>query len=178
MHSLLVKRQVWQKSFNSELETFDFILEDSKASFGMYVQVEIDEIPWCDEYNINIDRIDEEHQVILDKINSLIRAMNGTSTQEVSDTFEDLKNYTIEHFTYEEGFMQSFNYSSYESHKKVHENLLNTVVDFGKTIENGTLERPKLASFLKNWLFTHIMGVDSRYAEVYFDRSKSYKKSA
>jgi hemerythrin len=67
--------------------------------------------------------------------------------------------------------MQSFSYPSFESHRKVHENLLNVIISFGRKIDQGTLEKAKLASFLKNWLFTHIMGVDTKYADTYLNHS-------
>ena len=49
---------------------------------------------------------------------------------------------------------------------------------FGQKIEDDALDKAKLASFLKNWLFTHIMGVDTKYAEIYFETKDLKNKAA
>lgn len=161
------------KELNKELEGFDKSLNTIKKNFDARLELEIDEIPWSNNYCVNIDHIDHEHQTLLTKINDLIRAMNAENKNELKITFEALKNYTILHFKNEEEFMQSISYPSYASHKKVHDNLLNVVISFGSKIEKGDLDKVKLASFLKNWLFTHIMGVDTKFAHFYFDSNQS-----
>lgn len=63
--------------------------------------------------------------------------------------------------------MQEIRYPLYESHKKIHENLLDQVKLYGLDIEHDRLEDHKLVSFLRNWLISHIMGVDMQYAGHY-----------
>ena len=136
---------------------------------------DLDLIPWSDQYAIGVHDMDDEHQVLLSRINDLITAMNSNDKKEISRTFNSLVDYTVGHFTREEEFMRSFSYPSFESHKRVHENLIGAMERFGQKIKEGTLEKPKLASFLKNWLFTHIMGVDTKYASDYFEKSNGKK---
>lgn len=146
-----------------EIKKFDDVLES--AGVDMNAGVSLDTIPWSKEYELGITQIDDEHQMILAKINDLILAMNSGKLGRIRQSFASLLEITLDHFSYEESYMEANNYSSLASHKRVHENLVRALERFGQKIEDGTLEEAKLASFLKNWLFTHIMGVDTKYAE-------------
>ncbi|MGI4991286.1 bacteriohemerythrin [Halobacteriovorax sp. GFR7] len=137
-------------------------INHTKESQNIRINENIELIPWEDKYNIGISKVDSEHQELLRKINGLINSMN--TGKGMKEAFQTLKEYTVFHFDEEEEYMQSINYPSYESHKRVHEKLLSAVARFEQQLHNGTLEKDKLASFLKNWLFTHIMGIDTKYA--------------
>jgi methyl-accepting chemotaxis protein len=149
----------------NDVKDFKDLIFDLKSSESLSDELVIETIPWEEKYYIGIDRIDTEHKNLLLKINNLIEAMNNDIRNEMLSCFEDLKIVTIDHFTYEEGYMESIGYEALESHKRVHKNLLDVVVKFGGELEDDNLDKTKFASFLKNWLFTHIMGVDTKYAE-------------
>lgn len=138
--------------------------------------LELSVIPWDNKYEMGVTQMDDEHKILLDKINDLITAMNTNDDSYISQTFHALKSYTIHHFTEEETYMENIGYPALESHKKVHANLLEAVHKFEVALNEGTLEKGRLASFLKNWLFTHIMGVDTKYAEQ--GKKASHKKVA
>ncbi len=150
-------------TLNSYLGELSGAITQTKNSNNVVISDQIEEIPWEGKYALGIDKIDYEHQEILNLINGLIRAMN--TKRGIKEAFIKLKDYTIMHFTEEEEYMQSINYPSYESHKRVHEKLLGALGKFAVELEAGRLQKDKLASFLKNWLFTHIMGIDAKYAE-------------
>lgn len=150
---------------NDEMKHFDGIIEDFRNSYGLNIHNSIDEIPWEDRYALGVDEMDREHKEILAGINELIRAMNASDFSQIRKAFEDLKVTTLDHFSDEEAFMSRIGYPSLDSHKKVHENLVSKLLSFAPQIADGSLDRPMLASFLRNWLFTHIMGIDAKYAE-------------
>ncbi|OUR95410.1 hypothetical protein A9Q84_16380 [Halobacteriovorax marinus] len=165
------------KELAKEIDKFNESLFNLSRTHYVEIDTSLDEIPWSKEYEINIEKIDTEHKNILNRINILIQAMNSNHTEKTKEAFTELKSYTLLHFKHEEDFMLSFSYDSYESHKRVHDNLIQTVLRYGEDIDNGNLEKSKLASFLRNWLFTHIVGVDTKYAEVYFEKSSSRKSA-
>lgn len=165
----------------SELAQEIYNFESSLVHVGLdlsKVDNKVDQIKWSNKYLIGVGQMDNEHQILLDKMNILIDAMNGKDKGEIKQAFVDMKNYTVEHFTHEEQYMRKNNYSSYDSHKRVHENLLNAVGRFEQQIENDQLDPAKLASFLKNWLFTHIMGVDTKYADEIGKKGRSFSSAA
>ncbi len=122
---------------------------------------------WDDSYLIHVDDMDDEHQILVEKINLLVESLNKETSLEMLPKFNDMCDYTVEHFTHEEEFMRSFNYEEYDAHKKIHDNLLSFLRSFEESIRNGTVDKIKLVGFLKNWLISHIMGVDTKYAGVY-----------
>ncbi len=165
-------------TLNSYISDFRSIFNQNKTVLKFDTAVQLDQIKWDDKYLIGVNEMDEEHIVLLDKINILIKEMNEENSTRMSKAFSDLKEYTVFHFTEEEEFLQKIEYPSYESHKKVHENLLAAVERYETDLRKGALDRIKLASFLKNWLFTHIMGVDIKYAEHYKSHQYNGHKNA
>lgn len=161
-----------------EVETFKTKINEYKHNFYIQEELDLEEIPWESKYEIGVKVIDEEHKNLLSKINLLIRAMNLDIPSRISSSFNELKDVTIEHFSHEEAYMENIGYKSINSHKKVHKNLLEVVVRFGEDIESNSLDKSKLSSFLKNWLFTHIMGVDVQYTKEENLLSKRFKESA
>lgn len=125
--------------------------------------VQLDYLPWDKKYEIGIKAMDDEHIELLERINKLIASMNNN--ENILEAFDFMASYAISHFKDEEAFMEKMNYPSLESHKKVHANLIASVQNYRGQIEKGELNKAKLASFLKNWLFTHIIGVDLKYAD-------------
>lgn len=150
---------------NDEIQKMDDDIKQFKAQLHINDQVTLDEIPWEDRYLIGVAEMDKEHMMILDKINMLIRAMNKNSVDEMGQAYNELYNVTDTHFAHEENHLQKIGYPAFDSHKKIHENLLAKLLSFGTKIENNDLDKPMLASFLRNWLFTHIMGIDVKYAQ-------------
>ncbi len=150
---------------SSYIDYFDNVLKEGKKEHGIEDTLRFERIQWDDKYRIGVNDMDEEHIVLLDRINSLIDDMNQGTLVKIKSSFVALEEYTIEHFTHEESYMRSIEYPAYESHKKVHENLLMALSKFKEDIEKNQLDGIKLSSFLKNWLFTHIMGVDTKYAK-------------
>lgn len=150
------------KELNKELTDVDMHFIQLKEILNADNTIRIRTLPWQDKYNIGVSDMDKEHQVLLGKINKLITAMNDN--QGVLEVFTELKNFTLTHFAHEEKYMIETQYHAYESHKEVHNKLVSNVLEFEKQIKNNSYNKYQLASFLKNWLFTHILGVDSQYA--------------
>lgn len=124
---------------------------------------------WNSKLDLGVSAMDDEHKKLVGKINALVSALElhsaGKDQALLETCFEDLASYTTEHFHHEEVFMESIQYPQFKSHRKIHENLLGQMGMFGKQIKNGTLDDLKLISFLRNWLISHIMGVDMQYAD-------------
>lgn len=135
---------------------------------------------WNDKLSLGVNTMDDEHKVLIGKINTLVAQMEAQYVKKdkmsLYNAFKDLAAYTTEHFAHEEKFMESIHYPQLNSHKKIHEKLLGQVSRYGAQIENGTLDDQKLISFLRNWLISHIMGVDMQYAEHH--HHQPHKKAA
>lgn len=157
---------------NSYLKDLDKSIDTIQKKNHISIEQNIAQIPWEDKYSIGINEMDNEHKELLRKINTLIKAMN--TNKGITKAFNDLKEYTLYHFEDEEKLMREINYPSYESHKRVHEKLVSNVLKFESQLMEGKLDRAQLASFLKNWLFTHIMGIDVKYAAHHEQHNKRF----
>lgn len=126
---------------------------------------------WNKRLELGAPEMDREHKILIEKINILVTTLEQQYVREdkpaLLRAFQDLANFTVEHFTDEENFMESCGYPQLSSHKKIHKHLLDQVAAFGEEIKLGKVDDVKLVSFLQNWLISHIMGVDMKYAEHY-----------
>lgn len=119
---------------------------------------------WSDELSVGVHEMDQQHKILIDKINILIEDLNQDSPHILRD-FGELGKYVIEHFNDEEVYMEKINFPSLATHKTIHKQLLEKVGEFQGIIESGNLDKGKLINFLKMWLKSHIMGIDMKYGE-------------
>lgn len=123
---------------------------------------------FTDDYLTGIDLIDEEHRLlfeIVEKAYRLVRSgISAGSYDEIINILNELKDYTIRHFTDEEEYMESIRYEGLESQKNAHAafaaklesvNLLELDEDPQKYMEG-------LIEFLLGWLINHIMYTDKK----------------
>ena len=86
------------------------------------------EIPWKEEYRIGIDDIDKQHMKIFETINKLYAFEPYQETKEnIRTVLYDFSDYMNTHFKDEEKYMLSINYPFLEEHKKLHEDIINTL---------------------------------------------------
>lgn len=128
-------------------------------------QSELRYFEWTNDLVLGVAKMDDEHQTLVEKINHLILQLDGHhSISEVNSSFGALAQFVIYHFRNEEQYMESIHYPQLASHKKIHERLLTQVTEYKKDLDDNKIQKDKLVGFLKNWLISHIMGVDRQYA--------------
>lgn len=119
-------------------------------------------LPWTEQYSVEIKKIDNQHKVLLDYLNSLYEAMLlGKDNDILSEIFDGMTIYTVTHFRTEEQLMFTTGYSDYAVHKLEHQELIRQLKELRLRFNSG---EPKvmieLTTFLKNWLVNHISGSD------------------
>lgn len=160
-------------SFAAQTKRLIKITEDMKFLLpkDRNKKIRLQQFIWSEKYMLGVNSMDDEHKILVDKINFLVVNLESQYEKKNKVTlmaaFKDLAAYTREHFAHEEKFMESIRYPQFSSHRKIHEKLLDQVGKYGQQIENETLDDQKLISFLRNWLISHIMGVDMQYAAHY-----------
>ncbi len=122
-------------------------------------------IDWTNNFSVNNFIIDQQHKKLVDLVNQLHDAMkSGKGKEALGNIFEKLISYTKEHFSYEEKLMESKNYPAFLSHKKIHFDLTNQVIDLKNKFKSGkTSLSIEVLNFLKNWLTNHILDEDKKY---------------
>ncbi len=122
-------------------------------------------LTWSDKFSVQVRQFDEEHKQLMNLINQLHDAMKaGQGKQVIGDVLNGLIEYTRRHFAAEDRLMKAQGYPGYENHKKEHNQLTMTVMDFQKGFAEGSaILSQTVMTFLRDWLTNHIQGVDKEY---------------
>ncbi len=123
-------------------------------------------LTWTNEYSVNVREIDAQHRKLMDMINRLYDAMReGRGAQATGQVLRELIDYTRAHFAYEERLLSQHGYPEFPGHKSEHDRLARKVTEFQQKFAAGnTMLALDLSKFLKDWLTTHILGTDKKYA--------------
>jgi hemerythrin len=121
-------------------------------------------IEWNDNFNTNVVKIDEQHQILIELYNKFIFAyLQDKELEILYEVFSELLNYTKFHFNEEEGIMTSINYPDIESHKILHKDLLSSVNTLFEEFKLGNTKiSVEVVNFLRDWLMNHIAIEDKR----------------
>lgn len=120
---------------------------------------------WQDDLNIGIDVIDNQHKRIVEMLNHLHAAQQSLQQLAVAEVIDELVDYTMSHFAFEEELMEEAGYPFCAAHKRVHDIFGKRVSDYRLRFQAGEDVTDELRTMLSRWLFNHIRGDDQAYAE-------------
>lgn len=123
---------------------------------------------WQDSFNIGVDLIDNQHMRIADYINQLDDAIKLSDMAAVYQILKQLKDYTLDHFTFEEQLMEKAGYPLLPGHIDVHRRFSGKVLEFESLLNQGHdplgVAR-RVRTELMRWLIEHIRHEDRNYSE-------------
>lgn len=119
---------------------------------------------WEDKLSVGVKEMDDQHKIIIQKINALVDAMDSKDFLKIRTAFDSLATFTVKHFKEEEEMMEKSKFEGIATHKIIHQQLLSQVGEFDKQVSDKTLVPAKLEGFLRVWLTSHIMGIDKKYS--------------
>ena len=128
-------------------------------------------LQWKEEYEVGVVEIDEQHQKLIDIANRVYELMRNELAldkyDQIVEILQELKEYTVYHFHFEEGLMQKAKYKKRFSHKILHQNFLAQVeaVDLSAVDENQEAYLIQIMDFIANWLIDHIVGEDKKVGQ-------------
>ena len=141
---------------------------------GVYQKMEAkkeekrDPFAFTEEYHTGIAIVDEEHAELF----RIIRRANDLITEEllhdkydeIMGVLNELRNYTVQHFTDEEEYMESINYDGLDIQKKTHEMFVDKLNDINldDLDDNQQQYLIELVDFLLMWLVNHILKMDKK----------------
>lgn len=120
---------------------------------------------WTPDLDTGIPVIDKQHRRIVEYIITLDDIQSG-DRDEVGRVLEELIDYTLSHFAFEEGLMEESGYRFVNAHKKVHNLFVRRVGSYVERFKVGEDITDELVVTLKTWLLNHIRNDDDDYAEV------------
>ena len=126
-------------------------------------------IEWTEELATGSSEIDQQHQEIFRRINSLLEACHeGKGREEVCRVLGFLDDYVVTHFGDEESYMIKLKYPGYAEHKAMHVEFTKNYIILKKQVEaegagmNAVLATNRL---VVDWLTHHIRKVDRQLGE-------------
>ena len=119
-------------------------------------------VTWCDEYNVNVEEIDNQHQKMLELVNSLHDAVEARVDKDgLKDLLVELVEFTRLHFSTEEQLMKKHDYPDLAKHHKEHRLLLLYLVDLVEVVSSGeNLSFYSDYDVSTDWALTHIYECD------------------
>ncbi len=122
-------------------------------------------IAWDKAYDTGIDVIDTQHRKIIDYINQLHKAISTNDKKEIDKVFDNLFNYCVSHFSFEESLMAEHGYQNTEGHRAVHDSFTQRISRYRSEWDQGKDISRRLLNDLKIWLIAHIQKEDQYYAQ-------------
>ena len=122
-------------------------------------------LKWSNSLDTGIGVIDEQHKRIVDYINELYDAQQSLDKKLVGDVIEELVDYTVSHFAFEESLMKQASYPFLKPHKKVHALFVKKVNEYVERFQAGEDVTEDLINMLQRWLVNHIRNEDGDYTE-------------
>lgn len=120
-------------------------------------------IAWTNDMNTGIDLIDNQHKRIVDYINQLGDAIRQLSRPLVGQVLNELVDYTVSHFAFEESLQEEAGYELAKPHKAIHEMFVRRVAKYQERHSAGEDIAKELHAMLSTWLVHHIKRDDMAY---------------
>ena len=149
-----------------KLNPADVLTQSNEAPF----------IAWTDSLAIGIELIDAQHKHLVVLTNELYKAcMQGGNELDAvfKETMSRMVEYVRFHFGSEQEMLQRVKYPTLSEHKKLHEELIKTVLETTK--EYGDKKRfvpNNFVRYLRDWIVGHIGHHDKMYAAYIADQLK------
>lgn len=123
-------------------------------------------IEWSESLSVGVQRIDEQHQRLIQMMDELDHAIRSNQSNEVvEDVLTNLFNYAQQHFMLEEELFRKHKYPEMALHELEHQRFIAKAFAFKERL---SAKRPGLAlellTFLSSWVLNHIELTDKRYS--------------
>lgn len=130
-------------------------------------------INWETKYETGIKRVDFEHKIFLELINSFKIAIdNNRPEDELVRIIIEIEKYAVFHFISEENFMNSIEYPEYKNHQIQHFDLLEKF-NLAKFDKQGF---PKFYDFIKEWFINHTIYEDRKIKDFIIEKNIDIEK--
>ena len=127
---------------------------------------------WRDEYTVNIQKMDDHHLKLFEMAESFsLSLQNGKDRTLAEEALDFLIEYANFHFTEEESLMRRYSYPGHKSHAEKHTRLMEDILEMKERLgKDGFEQNGEFIDFLKDWVISHILTEDVKYAAFLNDK--------
>ncbi len=129
-------------------------------------------IEWSDRMATGIPAIDKQHRFLVETLRGANeKLLSDRDGYLLSKIAKDLLGYAITHFETEEALMLRYGYNTAhpeeaKNHIAQHREFSRKVVSVCEQLREGSkVSRIEVLTFLNDWLYDHLLGVDQQYGE-------------
>jgi len=119
-----------------------------------------DNVKWISKYDIGIDGIDKQHKEIFELSNSFFKLTEDDSVEEFKSYVYEFNKYMAVHFKDEEVYMESIGYPELESHKKLHQKIIDLTATVIKESGSIPVMKSKMKNVVRKFFIDHILKED------------------
>ncbi|NBG87903.1 bacteriohemerythrin [Isachenkonia alkalipeptolytica] len=129
---------------------------------------------WKDRYKIGVERIDEQHRELFQRVEEFLKATNDPQRtwedkiEKVKETMNFMGEYVHYHFDDEEKLQEELGYPNIEDHKKAHEKFKKGIEEYIEKLENENYSEELVQEFggkIMTWLIMHVGDVDQKIGD-------------
>lgn len=125
-------------------------------------------LEWSDKYNLNNERLDNDHKQLLKITNRLTQRAGASNNSEIlTESLYQLLRFIESHFKTEEEIMLKNNCKEYEKHKQLHNEFHKNIAKFcHQAMKQQTPITHDLLTLLQHWITRHIVEENAIFREV------------
>jgi hemerythrin len=122
---------------------------------------------WLEEFNVNINFIDEQHQYFFKVLKELEIVVNTNSCHEnISGIFFSIVHYFDHFLIQEEIYFKGLNYPGLQEHHLKHDVFVSGIINLKDDFATGRKSVcDNLLNFMTEYFHEHILGYDSKAVE-------------
>lgn len=118
---------------------------------------------------VAVEKMNQVHDTEIEILNSLYDAIESyekgeVSLEEVEKLFEEFLKDVQEHFSFEQGLMEKYNFFAYPMHRGEHDRVLMELSQLKKKFEkekNPSLIKNYLSQIFVPWIVNHVQTMDT-----------------
>ena len=118
---------------------------------------------WDPALDTGVEVIDNQHKRIVGFINTLHDNLESNENEKVGEVLNDLMEYLLTHFAFEEELMVQSGYPIDEGHKAAHDEFAAVINGYQSRHDAGEDIAKELMEELTHWFQSHIQFDDSDY---------------
>jgi hemerythrin len=125
----------------------------------------MEKLEWQSEYSVGVKEIDDQHQSLLDTINTLLVEQRVRyDAAKFSPALYSLIHYAYTHFATEERYLLQVHFPDLKQHVLEHIDFIMKTLSLALKVESSRDEsRTELLRYLKEWYSSHVLGTDRKY---------------
>lgn len=118
-------------------------------------------ILWKDDYALNLEQVDQQHQQLFDLANQLLQCRNK---DDLAHATLKMFSHVREHFSAEEQFMREQHFPGLQQHIENHDLMLMELVAINEKVLQDDWQHQDIEEFMNRWV-CHILDDDLVFKE-------------